>query len=358
MAHSTKDRISSDIIKRDSGPFPPVRSPCPNLLRKPIFRLGAITVTLRRKQWMPIMPEPGTVSVVICTYNRKQWLERCLGSLEGMTRKADEVIVVDGPSNDGTRERILELQGMGKVRLVPQSALEGISAARNLGLEAASGDITCFIDDDAVAEPGWLEQILIAYKDDRVGGVGGPVLDIEGRLAMGRNAVSRYGDWYDESKGGDLSGLYPVMVGCNMSFRTTVLREVGGFDPFFRFHQDETDACLRVLLNGYEIRYVEGAKVKHEWCEGSYRKDRLRWYLRLRYLWGRNNAHLVKKNFGREVSFSEYIGNVATRSMKKRSSPHASSPIGSQGPRKKGYGRLVTSMGNIFEMVGTVFGWR
>ncbi len=96
------------------------------------------------------------------------------------------------------------------------------------------GEHVCFIDDDAIPYPRWTRALSSGYQDDEVWGVGGPVDAISGKLAMGRNAV----DWADESKGQDVAGLYPVMVGCNISFRTGVLRQVGGFDPFFRYHQD------------------------------------------------------------------------------------------------------------------------
>jgi GT2 family glycosyltransferase len=170
---------------------------------------------------------------------------------------------------------------------------------------------------------------------------------------MGRNAVSKMGDWFDESRREDVKGKFPVMVGCNMSFRSEILRQAGGFDPKFRYHQDETDACLRVLKAGFRIDYVEQAAVRHEWCEGSYRRDRLLWYFKLRYLWGRNDAYLVKKNFGKDVAFSGYIGHKLMRALGRRISPTAagSSKDGSSVPRS------ISVLGATFEMSGSLFGW-
>jgi len=340
--------IDIDIIKRDTWRGEPVRR------AEIIFTSGQNQVRNVMKEGL--MSQPNDVSVVVCTYNRKDWLQRCLEGLQALSPAPSEVIVVDGPSTDGTREMIMQLQAQGKVRLVPQPRLEGISAARNLGLDAVKGDVVCFIDDDAIPCPDWIASILSGYDGVGVGGVGGPVYHMSGELAMGRNGVSIFGEWSDESKGQGIEGLFPVMVGCNMSFRTKVLREVGGFDPYFRYHQDETDACLRVSLAGYDIRYVERAGVRHEWCEGSYRKDRLKWYLKLRYMWGRNNAHLVRKNFREKVSFSSYLAHQASGAVRKRvvpgsPSPKTASEVSSPVPRP------MALMGAAFESLGSIFGW-
>jgi len=307
---------------------------------------------------VPRMPRHGSISVVVCTFNRKEWLVRCLDGLGQLKLPADEIVVVDGPSTDGTRELLEGLSSKGDVVLVPQPKLEGISAARNLGLQAVKGDVVCFIDDDAIPYPQWTQAILSGYTDEGVGGVGGPVNHISGELAMGRNAVSMYGDWADESKGQSVAGLYPVMVGCNMSFRTDVLRQVGGFDPFFRYHQDETDACLRLLLAGYKIEYLEDAAVRHEWCLGSYRKDYIKWYLKLRYIWGRNNAHLVRKNFRGKVGFGEYMAHQVKQALRTRIPTSSGAPSPKPKAPESKIPRPMAMMGVTFELYGAIAGWR
>lgn len=295
-------------------------------------------------------------SIVVCTFNRLDWLPKCLSSLLAQDPRPDEIIVVDGPSTDGTRGLLEGMQRDGSIKLVEQHTLDGISAARNLGLEAATGDIVCFIDDDAIAELGWLQAMVDGYVDAGVGGVGGPVNHMDGQLCMGRNAVSTEGMWFDESRNEALEGCYPVMVGCNMSFRRQTLIDAGGFDPYFRYHQDETDACLAVLRLGYCIRYEEGAVVRHEWCEGSYRKDMLRWYIKLRYLWGRNNSYLVKKHFGSVVPFSHYCGNRALAFVSKHRVVTES-----PGEKMRTDPRLpsfFTYVGLVSEACGLVQGWR
>jgi GT2 family glycosyltransferase len=307
--------------------------------------------------------EPGmaasrpTVTVIVCTFNRIQWLEKCLRSLEQQDVRADEIMVVDGPSTDGSREMLEELERKGSIVLVRQAKLDGISAARNMGLRMAKGDVVCYIDDDAVAQPGWLSSILSLYGDPKVGGVGGPVMDMTGKLTMGKNAVAPDGRWFDESRGESTDGLSQVMVGCNMSFRREALLKIGGFDPYFRYHQDETDACLGVLHAGYSILYHEGAVVWHEWCEGSYRKDRIKWYLRLRYMWGRNTAYMVRKHFSERMGFSGYLGAQVGGFVQRRAPQEAAAPAGDI-KKEEPMPRFFVAMGMFSEFFGIFRGWR
>lgn len=293
--------------------------------------------------------------MVVCTFNRLKWLPKCLESLLAQDPRPDEIIVVDGPSTDGTREYLEEMEAKGLLTLVRQRKLDGISSARNLGLAAATGDVVCFIDDDAIAQPGWLRAVLDGYVDETVGGVGGPVHHMDGRLSMGRNAVSTEGLWFDESRNQSIDGLYPVMVGCNMSFRRSAIEAVG-FDPYFRYHQDETDACLGVLALGYRILYREDAVVWHEWCEGSYRQDVLRWYIRLRYMWGRNNSYLVRKHFGEEVPFVRYCANRAAAFFARRTL--ATESPGEKMRRDPRMPPMLGYVGVVSEVCGLVQGWR
>lgn len=298
-----------------------------------------------------------TVTVIVCTFNRIHWLEKCLRSLEQQDVRADEIMVVDGPSTDGTRQMLEGLEKEGRIVLVRQAKLDGISSARNMGLERARGEVVCYIDDDAIAQPGWLSSILSLYADPAVGGVGGPVMDMAGRLTMGKNAVAPDGRWFDVARGESTEGLSQVMVGCNMSFRREALRKIGGFDPYFRYHQDETDACLGVLHAGYRILYHEGAVVWHEWCEGSYRKDRVKWYLRLRYMWGRNTAYLVRKHFSDKVGFSGYLG-AQVGGFVQRRAPHQAAAPGTDAKAEEPIPRFFVAMGMFSEFFGIFRGWR
>src|SRR4051794_34868435 len=123
------------------------------------------------------------VSVVICTYNRAAALREVLDALRRQTSQGFEVVVVNGPSVDGTSE-LLAAQA-GAVRVV-ENPERHLSRSRNLGIAAAAGELVAFIDDDAVPEPAWLQELTAPFADDRVGATGGLVLDNTGVMLQWR----------------------------------------------------------------------------------------------------------------------------------------------------------------------------
>jgi len=126
------------------------------------------------------------ISVVVCTYNRRTHLERCLKSLKDQEYKNFEIIVVNGPSNDGTDA---VLRDYPKIYVISQNELNGLSNARNLGIMASKGEIIAFIDDDAVADKNWLDSLVSGYSDITVGGVGGLVYGPEKSLLQFDNGI-------------------------------------------------------------------------------------------------------------------------------------------------------------------------
>ena len=109
------------------------------------------------------------VSIVICTYDRAEYLQKCLDSMLNQTYGNFEVIIVNGPSTDNTAS-ILKNYPFKTVQQIKKS---GLSAARNLGIKEAKGDIIAFIDDDGVADKNWIKNLVKRYKDETIGGVGG-----------------------------------------------------------------------------------------------------------------------------------------------------------------------------------------
>ncbi len=116
-----------------------------------------------------------SISVVIITRNRAEWLKDVLTSLTRQSRQPDEVIVVDNDSQDNTREVILGFSDRLNIKYVYE-AERGIPHARNAGIRNATGDIIASIDDDCVADEHWLKYIEIPFiRDPNIGVVGGEV---------------------------------------------------------------------------------------------------------------------------------------------------------------------------------------
>jgi glycosyltransferase involved in cell wall biosynthesis len=194
----------------------------------------------------------GGVSVVICAYTLDRWDDLCraVESVGKQTLPASQLIVVVDHAPElleRARERFataLVLDSLGP---------PGVSVARNCGVAAADAEIVAFLDDDAAAEPDWLERLLAAYTDEHVTGVGGL---IEPRWDEGRPKwFPREFDWV---VGCSFEGMptrtAPVrnLVGANMSVRRGPLLEAGDFRADIgRLRRipvgcEETEICIRI----------------------------------------------------------------------------------------------------------------
>lgn len=219
---------------------------------------------------------PIKFSIVINTYNRAEFLENCLSGLSELSYPDFEVIVINGPSTDGTGE-ILE-RWQSKIK-IGECLSANLSMSRNAGIEMADGDVIGFIDDDAVPHPSWLDQIAPHYYNPKVGGVGGFTIDNTGVKYQCRKTIcDRYGhayfptDFFDERRLlFPSTPYYPSLLGTNSTFRASALREIGGFDHTFAYFLDETDVCLRLVDRGYQVFYEPDALVYHQFAPSHIR---------------------------------------------------------------------------------------
>lgn len=206
-------------------------------------------------------------SVIVCSYNGSRWIGECLDALAAQRLPKDlyEVIVVDDGSTDSLSALVRPYEKRyANFRLISYSPNKGLSAARNIGWQNAKGGIIYYIDDDAVADPDWIERLASHYASENIAGVGGyprpyfekslyTIYDIARcKLEYGDNAeVLNDNNWG--------SG------GCNMSLRRSVLDEVGGFDPRFRAVADDADINKRIAGKGYRLLCAADITVRHRY---------------------------------------------------------------------------------------------
>jgi len=127
-------------------------------------------------------PQP-KVSILICTYNRSELLKKSISSVltQDFPSNQYEIVVVDNNSNDETHNIVNELSAASEVDVkYVFEKRQGLSYARNLGIEHASGQIIAFIDDDALPDKDWLKEIFRTFEDANPmpGCVGGKVLPV------------------------------------------------------------------------------------------------------------------------------------------------------------------------------------
>lgn len=226
-------------------------------------------MTVRKKRYPAI-------SIVINTLNRGPSLHKTLESFQWLRYSGDfEVIVVNGPSMDNSEEVIARWAGRIRTARCP---VANLSVSRNIGICLARGEVVAFIDDDAIPEPEWLEQLAAAYDDPQVGAAGGFVFDHTGYDFQAQYCViDRFGD-ADSTVRVPMPHLsypkslrFPHLLGANSSFKTAALLEIGGFDEEFEYFLDETDVCARIVDAGYLIAQLPNAYVHHKFAPSNIR---------------------------------------------------------------------------------------
>jgi glycosyltransferase involved in cell wall biosynthesis len=243
-------------------------------------------------------PSAPLVSVIICTHNRAARLGAAIQSVleQEAAGVPFELLVVDNASTDDTRERVQALTAA-SVRYIFEPEL-GLCQARNTGWLVARGRYVAYLDDDAVAEPGWLGAIVEAFEtSDRAGVVGGRVKPIWERpcppwlsdeIALGLTIV----DWSPSPQViTDLRRQW--LVGANMAVPAGVLREVGGFNPRLdrvgsrMLSSGDVYLQKQIMARGYRCLYAPAMAVRHAVPASRLTKP---WFRRRYYAQGLSNA--------------------------------------------------------------------
>ncbi|PYJ84481.1 MAG: hypothetical protein DME22_12710 [Verrucomicrobia bacterium] len=234
------------------------------------------------------------ITVAICTRNRAASLQKAVDSVLPQLSEDIELLIVDNASTDNTPEVAMHLAAANRQVTVCLEDEVGLSAARNKALLQARGQYVLFLDDDAVAEPGWLaayHQFLSAPPSGRIAVVGGAVLP-EFEVAPPRwlqqngykldlgNAPKRV-----SARGGPWGG--------NSSYRRDVVLKAGMFNTRLGRKgeslggHEESDLNQRLEDAGCEIWWLGSARIRHfEPAE----RVRLRWHLRSQFNQGRSSV--------------------------------------------------------------------
>ncbi|NJR49737.1 MAG: glycosyltransferase [Leptolyngbyaceae cyanobacterium CSU_1_3] len=216
---------------------------------------------------------PLQVSIVICTYDRSDYLLRCLSYLKDQSYPYFEVIVVNGPSEDNTTKVLADRQDI----KVVQNPHRNLSISRNLGIEQAAGEIVAFIDDDALPYDNWLSEIIDRYQTipNNVVGIGGRtffsnqfIFQFEAGITdqFGRSAHVHYADPRVTDP-----NFYRYLMGTNSSFFREALLAVNGFDEQYDYYLDETDLAVRLQQAGGLLVNSNEAYVRHEFAQSHNR---------------------------------------------------------------------------------------
>lgn len=241
-------------------------------------------------------------TVIVCTYNRadslRQTLE-CLARQDVPESISWEVIVIDNNSSDNTKRVVHEAGSLfsGVPLLYEFEGNQGLSYARNQGIQKARGEVLLFTDDDVCPNSDWMNQILEAmkrHKSDACGGYIAPVWEAKPPKWLTQRFYGFLAVRIDETGPKAILDTDELPFGANMAFRRTVFDQVGLFDVtrgrtgHVLASGEDGEMFERILSAGLRVMYFPKARVKHR--VEAFRMRRA-YFRRWRFQNSRNLAH-------------------------------------------------------------------
>jgi GT2 family glycosyltransferase len=221
-------------------------------------------------------PDPGDVSVVLCTRDRPRELARCLASVRSARARPREILVVDNASRTDETRRLVATTP--DVRYVHEGC-PGLAIARNTGVRETSGAIVAFTDDDVVVDPDWLSRLVPPFAAADVMAVTGLVLPGELESEAQRMAEERLWSFnrefrprvFDARYFARLRGrgvpVWHIGAGANMAIRRDAFARVGLFDERLGAGaagcSEDSELWYRLLAEGWRCVYEPAAVVFH-----------------------------------------------------------------------------------------------
>jgi GT2 family glycosyltransferase len=210
------------------------------------------------------------VSVVIPNWNGEDLLPLCLDSLRRQTYPYLEVIVADNGSADGSLA--LLARDYPEVRVVALSENRGYAGGVNAGFRASSGQVLAVFNNDAEADPHWIEELIAALERHPEAGMATSRV----RLFDRRDHLHTTGDfyrldgipgnrgvWQPDGPAYDEEAWVFGAAGVASAYRRSMLDEIGLLDETFGSYLEDVDLSWRAQLADYRCIYAPHAVVYH-----------------------------------------------------------------------------------------------
>jgi GT2 family glycosyltransferase len=210
------------------------------------------------------------VSVVVPNYNGAAYLADCLNSIRAQSYEPLEAIVVDDGSTDGSPD--LVDASYPEISLIRLKKNSGFAHAANEGMKAARGETIALLNNDAVADPRWIEELVGALRrHPNAGSVASKIL-----LLNQPGMLNSAGDVFRRSGVPDNRGAWETdhgqyeeeaevfgASGAALAYRRDMLADIGFFDERFFMYCEDVDLAFRAQLTGYRCVYAPKAIVHH-----------------------------------------------------------------------------------------------
>lgn len=206
------------------------------------------------------------VTVAICTFNRIGYLTKCLNEFVRLNDHGVSVMVIDNNCTDGTAEFVKQLQKKHTWISYYFERKKGLSHARNKAIDVCKTRYLFYIDDDAVPEEHYFQQLEVIFQNWKFDAVGGSEIRL-----YDANAPT----WYKALEGSQKNesvARYMVkeyVQGYNMGFKVSSLKAIGGFDPRVGMsgskiaYGEETLVSKQIRDRGGELLYYPSLLVHH-----------------------------------------------------------------------------------------------
>ena len=236
------------------------------------------------------------VTVIIPTLEAGENLEKCLAALAAQTFTDFDTVVIDNSGRHLARGLAVEAGA----RLIENPVNVGFGAAINQGIDFATGDFICTLNDDAFPDPHWLEHLVAgAGLDPRTGMCASQIRLTEAPDRLDSAGMEVYLDGTTKQRGRGAPAaaydereevLFPSA--CAALYRLDMLDRIGRFDPDFFLYCEDTDLGFRARRAGFECLYVPQAIVYHHYSGSAGRASGTKaFYVE------RNRLYTVVKNF-------------------------------------------------------------
>ena len=233
-------------------------------------------------------------------------LEACLRALESQTVDEFEVVVID---NSGTgRAQVASPRVSPRFQVIANQRNVGFGAAINQAFRASTAPYLATLNDDAIADPHWLETLVADAEAHPHTGMFASEVRLAGTTELDSAGMLIASDGSSKQRSPaalvDADTLLPS--GSAALYRRAMLDEIGLFDESFFLYCEDTDLGLRARWAGWDCRYVPGAIVGHRYSHSAGRASPLKAY----YV-ERNRLYTIVKNFPARMLWAAPFASVA-----------------------------------------------
>ncbi len=233
--------------------------------------------------------KPKTLSVIVPTHNRAESLTRLLNSFNKQTQFPEEIIIINDGSNDKSEKVLRNWQNQDyefRPIVFNNPYPQGPGAARNIGIQLASGEAIAFTDDDCIVHPSWIKVIInskIWKIEKKIAGIGGRVESYR------KGLISEYFTFHRIL---EPPRYNQYLVTANACYRKEPILEVNGFDETHIYPGGEDNGLSFKLANsGYFFGYEKKMIVSHD-----YRSSILA-LIKTFFRYGKGCAEISNKSF-------------------------------------------------------------